>query len=155
MKLNELMDPELLKKYIMILQEYCAGVAKEHGWHPAPGESANIGEKLALIHSEVSEALEEFRNEPAIKEAGFELTELRFETDSGGMYGDQFTETELASGTNQGKLAKPCGFPSELADVVIRCFDLASIMGIDLATAILEKMRYNETRPYRHGGKAA
>jgi NTP pyrophosphatase (non-canonical NTP hydrolase) len=155
MKLEDLDDPKLLKTYIKILQEYCAGVARDHGWHPAPGESVNIGEKLALIHSEVSEALEEYRNEHHIKEAGFELVELRFETDDGGMWGEQFTETELAAGTNNGKLAKPCGFGSELADVVIRCFDLAGIMGIDLATAILEKMRYNETRPFRHGGKAA
>lgn len=50
---------------------------------------------------------------------------------------------------------KPCGFPSELADAVIRIADLAGALGIDLESAIEEKMAYNETRPYRHGGKRA
>lgn len=45
------------------------------------------------------------------------------------------------------------GIPSELADTVIRIFDLCGYYGIDLETAILEKMKYNKVRPYRHGGK--
>ncbi len=40
--------------------------AKEKGWHQE-GKPFNIPEKLALIHSEVSEALEAYRNnEPLI-----------------------------------------------------------------------------------------
>lgn len=54
-----------------------------------------------------------------------------------------------------GQITKPEGFPIELADIVIRCFDLSAAMGIDLARAIEIKHRYNETRGYRHGGKAA
>ena len=45
---------------------------------------------------------------------------------------------------------KPCGIPSELADVVIRIFDFCGGMNIDLEKIILEKMAYNETRPYKH-----
>lgn len=37
----------------------CHAVAKARGWHDSPRE---IGTVLALIHSEVSEALEEVRN---------------------------------------------------------------------------------------------
>ena len=48
---------------------------------------------------------------------------------------------------------KPEGFGSELADIVIRVFDLAISERIDLAKEILEKMAYNRTRPYLHGGK--
>ena len=48
---------------------------------------------------------------------------------------------------------KPEGFDSELADVVIRVFDLAEAVGINLGAAIIDKMRYNETRPYKHGGR--
>ena len=48
---------------------------------------------------------------------------------------------------------KPEGIPAELADVVIRIFDYCYNMDIDLEAAIIEKMDYNETRPYRHGGK--
>lgn len=50
-------------------------------------------------------------------------------------------------------LHKPCGFPSELADVVIRVATLAARMDIDLNTAITEKLLYNRTRSYLHGGK--
>lgn len=51
--------------------------------------------------------------------------------------------------------AKPCGFPSELADIMIRCFDLAGALGIDLQHEVVRKMLFNATRPARHGGKLA
>lgn len=48
---------------------------------------------------------------------------------------------------------KPEGIPIELADVVIRIMDYCGHAGIDLQSALLMKMKYNESRPYRHGGK--
>ena len=50
---------------------------------------------------------------------------------------------------------RPAGFADELADVLIRVFDLCGYLNIDLEKALKEKMKYNETRPYRHGGKLA
>ena len=41
----------------------------------------------------------------------------------------------------------------ELADMVIRCFDTARALKLDVAGAITEKMAYNMTREYKHGGK--
>ena len=48
---------------------------------------------------------------------------------------------------------KPCGIPSELADVVIRILDFCESKNIDLESIIIEKMKYNESRPYKHGNK--
>ena len=50
--------------------------------------------------------------------------------------------------------SKPCGFSSELADVVIQTMDLAEAMGIDLWGAMLRKHAFNMTREAKHGGKA-
>lgn len=41
----------------------------------------------------------------------------------------------------------------ELADVAIRVLDFADRFNIDLEKEMIEKMAYNETRPYRHGKK--
>ena len=43
----------------------------------------------------------------------------------------------------------------ELADTIIRVLDFAGGMGYDIGGALRAKMAYNETRPYRHGGKLA
>ena len=84
-------------------------------------ENPNIPEKLALIHGEVSEALEDYRDG---------LMEVWFDDDG-----------------------KPCGFPTELADTVIRCLDLAAHLGIDLGSVMVIKMQYNKGREHMHGGK--
>lgn len=98
--------------------------AEEHGWHK---EIDSIPVKLVMIHSEVSEALEEYRNTPP-------------ECEVSPIYYNEGSE-------------KPEGFGVELADVVIRVLDLAEMLGMDLTDLILTKMEYNESRPYRHGGK--
>jgi NTP pyrophosphatase (non-canonical NTP hydrolase) len=94
--------------------------AKEKGWWD---EERSFGDIVALIHSEVSEALEEYRN---------------------GRFPDEIYYDEKG---------KPCGIPSELADIVIRVMDYCGWAGIDLEAAIREKHEYNKTRPHRHGGK--
>jgi NTP pyrophosphatase (non-canonical NTP hydrolase) len=41
----------------------------------------------------------------------------------------------------------------ELADIVIRVFDLAEGFNIDIEKEINKKMEYNKTRPYMHNKK--
>ena len=105
------------------LVEQAHNNAKKHGWWDDP---RSFGELIALCHSELSEALEDFRAGRVIGLLHYEIT----------LNGD-----------------KPCGVPSELADVVIRVFDMCGYYGIDLGKAINEKMKYNEGRPFKHGGK--
>ncbi len=50
---------------------------------------------------------------------------------------------------------KPEGIGSELADVVIRVMDLCEALDIDLQRCMHEKVKYNASRPFRHGGKLA
>ena len=96
--------------------------AKDHGWHD---QSRSVGDLICLMHSELSEALEEYRN-------GNLPTQIYY---------------------NDNKPEKPEGIPVELADCVIRIFDFCGLYDIDLEEVLRIKMEYNTTRPFRHGGK--
>jgi len=98
-----------------------AAIAK--GWYE---QERNFGELIALCHSELSEALEAYRDRPHPSLTWFDETK-----------GD-----------------KPEGVPIELADLVIRVADLCGFYGIDLDKAVDLKLTYNANRPHRHGGKA-
>ena len=105
----------------MTINEMCRAAyenSKAKGFHD---DEFNIAEKLALIHSEVSEALEEVRG------------------------GRSPTDVWTAMS------GKPEGFPIELADVVIRIGDLCGRLTIDLEAAVERKMQYNATRAHKHG----
>ncbi len=104
--------------------------------------------RLALITTEVAEAIEEIRNGHAVHEAyysgGYSLVDD---------VGEEIIEShEMVD--HAGKDRKPEGVPSELADIVIRALDAADAWGIDLAMVIERKLAYNITRGHRHGGKA-
>jgi NTP pyrophosphatase (non-canonical NTP hydrolase) len=109
--------------------------AVSKGWWVNP---RSFGELIALIHSEASEALEDFR-------AGNSPNEVWYEKVIDGQV--------VRRGVPVDETWKPCGIPSELADIVIRVMDVCGRYGIDLEQAIMEKMAHNRTRPQRHGGK--
>ncbi len=51
-------------------------------------------------------------------------------------------------------VGKPEGIAVEMADCLIRILDWFAYEGLDVDSIVREKMEYNKTRPYRHGGKA-
>lgn len=97
------------------LTTLCHGASYAGGWYTDPGtgedREVNVGEKLMLIVSEISEAMEAHRK-----------------------------------GLMDDKLPHRPGVEVELADAVIRIFDLAGCGKLDLAGAILEKLAYNASR---------
>lgn len=101
----------------------------------------SLPEFIALVHSECSEALEEYRNNKGIRETWYsELVEHD---------GIQYRRP-CDKGTPG---AKPEGVPSELSDVLIRIFHYCGENNIDLTTALREKLDYNKTRAHKHGNK--
>lgn len=121
-------------------------VAKLKGWWQgfSPERLKEfLPEKLCLIHSEVSEALELYR-EGLVEEGPMYAA-------NGLVSKFQYAEED----TKREKPWKPVGFDSELADIIIRVMDLAGFLGIDLERAVREKNEHNRTRAHRHGGKKA
>jgi len=87
--------------------EDVTAIAKEHGWD----ENWNDFEKIALCHSELSEAVEELRN-------GHQPDEIY----CNGPIGDR----------------KPEGYPIELADTIIRIMHICGHHKIDLPCYLSE-----------------
>lgn len=85
------------------------------GWYASPRTGRaiqrNFGEVIALMHSELSEALEAHRRD-----------------------------------LPDDKLPHRAGVEVELADCVIRIFDTAAALDLDIAGAIIEKNRFNRAR---------
>ena len=95
--------------------------------------------RLALLTTEVAEAIEELRNGRAV-----DLTYYPTNLENNGAFEGNGEDLIIP---------KPEGVPSEIADVVIRAFDFADEAGIDLATIIEAKLTYNASRPKMHGRK--
>ena len=84
---------------------------KKAGWWDAADNALVVPTKLALVHSELSEALEAHRK-----------------------------------GLKDDKLPQYDGIAVELADALIRIFDLAGFLGIPLGTIMAEKEAFNAKR---------
>jgi len=138
---------------IRTFQTYCHAQSRGRGFHDDPDElkalcddlrlqgrerladyiwRTYLGNRLMLIVGEASEAHEEER-------AGVSPAETYYPTKP-----DDDRNYEIGA-------FKPEGVPSELADIFIRLMDHAEELGIDLARAVEEKLKYNATRPWMHG----
>lgn len=100
---------------IFAAQTLAHKTSTEAGWYqdPATGEpiERNFGEVVALMRSELSEALEADRK-----------------------------------GLKDDKLPHRDGREVEFADTIIRILDTAAALGLDVAGALIEKNRYNQSR---------
>lgn len=118
--------------------------AVAHGWWE---EERPFAELVALMHSELSEALEEYRDGRKLDEVYYYCKFSKEEVSEGGWGCEKQPEC------NECEYGKPEGIPIELADAVIRIFDTCGKYGIDLNKAIRLKMEFNRNRPYKHGKK--
>lgn len=105
--------------------------AVAHGWWK---EERTFGDILALCHSELSEALEEYRKgKPMV------------------YYHDDDNNESTDLSTYDG--SKLEGIATELIDCVIRIFDYCGKIGVDVEWLLAKKHEFNKTRSYKHGGK--
>lgn len=137
------------------LAETINEIAAAHGFWD---KERNFGEMIALMHSELSEALEEHRDgKPA-----FYYSALRdgvwMRTDEVGIDGElhyEGTPWKVPDGAN----LKPEGAIVELADCIIRCLDTMhhlvmteeSLDNFTIDDIVQMKVDYNRSRPMKHG----
>lgn len=108
----------------------CGAVSLKRGdpWRlPKLAQEKNVGEVFMLFVTEIAEAFEEWRNHKGLNEIYY----------------------------NDNNPTKPEGIPVELADLMIRIMHFTGHNKIPLESTIRLKQKYNETRPFRHGGKQA
>jgi NTP pyrophosphatase (non-canonical NTP hydrolase) len=111
----------LFVRSVNVMAEECQRISAQHGFW-SEGQDRNKAEMIALMHSELSEALEA----------------IRIDNKGGEFMMDQH-------------LPHRRSVEVELADAVIRIMDYCAGFGWDLGGAIKEKSKFNEGRPPKHG----
>ena len=110
--------------------------AVEHGWWDEP---RSFGDIVALCHSELPEALEEYHNGKPM---------------SYGCCGHCDKETQCEVAGKPAHRSKPEGIATEMVDCLIRILDWCGKEGVDVEAVLAQKHECNRPRPSRHGGKA-
>jgi len=106
----------------------------DRGFYDNPETTAGI---LCLVHSELSEALESDRKSHNTQSSLSDVEKIE----------------NLEAFKNVFESEVKNTFEDELADAAIRILDLCAYKGIDIGKHISLKLKYNATRPYKHGKK--
>lgn len=124
------------------------------------GYTDDVGLMIALMHSELSEALDEYRLHGRKFQTRWEIelvdgvtvwppgSQIIGDSDGVRAYRGKWDhEGVLIEDLKLPK--KPVGFPIEMADLVIRAAHFCHTHGIDLEQAISDKVAYNRTRSFK------
>lgn len=137
------------------LVDICHGVAKQSGWWAPKGEAKKALELLndnsLTIPQEVRDVLLQVATKP--RNAGEAICLMHSELSE--------AMEAARKNLNDDHLPNRKGVEVELADAVVRIFDYAGGMGLDLGGALIEKLYYNTQRKdhkleerEKDGGKA-
>jgi NTP pyrophosphatase (non-canonical NTP hydrolase) len=148
-------NPENDRPSMKSWQEIIRAWAIRKEWRGPKAETQRTtGDDMALIHSEVSEALEAYRLYADPLKVWFTYTVV-----INGVKFKNLTWDQVVALSNAGvevrvdeQKGKPEGVGPELADTIIRILDYAEHVGLDMDFEVARKMEHNDTREVRHGG---
>jgi len=146
--------PKADPKSLNTLRDAAYDNAKAHGFHDQP---RTMGDGIALLHTEISEAFEAYREGGGVAEIWYEEKVPAYHESGAPILsrGKHVSVVVVHERQNDDpeRPYKLCGVPSEIADLLIRAFDFAGEHRIDIEKFVLEKMAYNKTRSFKHGNK--
>lgn len=113
--------------------------------------SRNVGECIALMHSELSEGLEHYREHGKVIDLHNDLEVCNFVEflEDGG----EPVPEEYSSFKDEFETRIKNTLQDELADTIIRVLDFCGAHKIDIDSHIQLKLAYNKLRPHKHGKK--
>lgn len=144
-------------KGLQQMQDEITAWCERKGWRGEGSAPVTFGDTMALLHSEVSEALEAYRDWK-LKDATADPRTMKHDPRCPTAHLAFPSQGDMLLCTCEEVLGhsltpKPEGVGSEFADILIRLLDDCDRWGIDLAFEYERKMAYNERRPYQHGGR--
>lgn len=124
-------------------------VNKAKGFHDGDITTDSICRVLMLVVTEICEAVERMRSVDSIKNEIQTTNKIV----CGIAANNPVREIEYMSKTDAliFKGAVKDSFGDEIADAIIRLFDLSGLLGIEIGEHIICKLMYNISRPYKHG----
>jgi hypothetical protein len=125
-----------LRFYFALLQDIAHTMAKEKGFYATEDNTLSLLRTEHLYRDDIVQA--QF-DEAKIARMHSELSEALEAYRTGNPPDDKLPQFDSAT--------------VEFADVIIRILDFAGRKNMPLMAAILAKMEYNASRPYKHGKK--